>query len=403
MQNARGVLEHAWQTEVFTATDAMASVGLTRATIIGICDDLVAGGWLEERELDETARKGRPARRYALRERAGFVAGIDAGTDHIGARVADLRGRVIGSADVRTPARSTLGSWNAADGGERRRLTHEVVERALSAAGVNRSMLLAVTLGVPAPVDAAGLSPEGKNGFWAAMNPNFGAAFADAAPIVTVENDANLVAIAERASVHGQGRDVSSYIAMLVGEGIGSGLMIDGHLVRGRRGGAGEMRFLDYVDGVGTANGLALQARRWAEDAIRSGEAGIESPLGRLDLATLTEHDVARAAESGDTVAQRILDRLAERLARICIVLGDVLDVDRVVVGGAMVDSLPMVIGDAARLVAESGDPTAPDLRASALGAEAVATGAIEHALSLVRERALELRPAARPLANPVL
>jgi predicted NBD/HSP70 family sugar kinase len=403
--NARGILEHAWETDVFTATDAMASVGLTRATIIDICDDLVARGWLEERELDESevARKGRPARRYALRERAGFVVGIDAGFDHIGARVADLRGTVVGSVEVSIAARSPRSTHRLADATERRRLISQVFEQALDDAAIAAGPLLAITLGVPAPVDDSGRSPEGKNGFWGEMNPDVGRDFHSRAPLVTVENDANLAAIAERSVPDGGGCDVDSYIAMLVGEGIGSGLMIDGRLVRGRRGGAGEMRFLDYVDGVGTANGLGLQARRWAIDALASGELAAESALGRLGADTLTERDIAHAALSGDAVAQSILERLAERLARICIVLGDLLDVDRVIIGGALPRSLPTVIESAARIVEGSGDPTAPEVMASALGDDEVSIGAVEHALALVKERALELVPDARPLTRPAV
>ncbi|PWC06692.1 ROK family protein [Mycetocola zhujimingii] len=400
--NARTVLEHAWQTRVFTASDVMASVGLTRSTVIGVCDELVDKGWLDE--LDDaqgTGRKGRPARRYALRERAGVVVGIDAGYDRMSARVADLRGVSLGTAEVRIPARSPNSVDRLADADERRRLALETFDRAMAASGVDRSRVLALTLGVPAPVDDRGRSPEGQSGFWAVMNPDFSRAFEDVAPIVTVENDANLAAIAERATGTGQGRDVGSYISMLVGEGIGSGLMIEGRLVRGRRGGAGEMRFLDYVDGVGSANGLALLARRWALDALAAGEVDARSPLGSVNPQALTESDVAQAAELGDAVARGILDRLAERLARICIVLGDLLDVDRVIVGGDLAESLPAVIAGAALRVAGSGDPTAPELVASRLGGGAVSVGAVEHALSLVRERALVLEPGARTTAEP--
>jgi predicted NBD/HSP70 family sugar kinase len=377
----------------------MASVGLTRSTVIGVCDDLMAQGWLEELGDDHDSgalRKGRPARRYVLRERAGFVGGIDASYDRITARVADLRGTVLGSAQEKIAARSPKSVDRVADAAERKRLVSKVVERAVDAAGVDASELLAITVGVPAPVDEHGRSPEGTHGFWARMNPRLGDLLAGRAPIVLVENDANLVAMAERWSSEGGGRDVDSYIAMLVGEGIGSGLIIDGRLVRGRRGGAGEMRFLDYVDGVGSADGLALQARRWAIEAVASGEASAESALGRVDIDTLSEDDVERAAGAGDAVAQSIVERLSARLARICIVLGDLLDVDRILIGGALTSSLPSVIGGASRLVAESGDPTAPEIVASALGADAVSAGAVEHALSLVRERALDLDLASR-------
>jgi predicted NBD/HSP70 family sugar kinase len=167
--------------------------------------------------------------------------------------------------------------------------------------------------------------------------------------------------------------------------------MIDGRLVRGRRGGAGEMRFLDRVHGVGSPEGLALLARLWATKAIESGTLPRESLLGRLDPSSLREGDVAQAATAGDPAAVDIIERLASRLARICLVLGDVLDVDLVVVGGAAARSLPAVIEEAADILARSDDPTVPRLAGSALGAAEVSSGAVEHALELVRSRALEL------------
>jgi predicted NBD/HSP70 family sugar kinase len=396
MLNARRVLEHAWHADVLTASDLMAATGLTRATVIGVCDHLVELGWLEELDNARAGgnyRKGRPARRYTLRNRAAAVVGVDAGYDRMSAVVADLRGRVLGRGDVRIAAGTPESVDRLADAATRRRLAHSVFDEALAESGIDASSILAMTVGVPSPIDAAGASPSHPSGFWQLMNPGLLEEFAGCAPLLTVENDANLAAIAERSSSEGRGRDVDSYIALLVGEGIGAGLMIDRRLVRGRRGGAGEMRFLDYVDGVRSANGLALMARQWGSQAIRSGDLPPDSLLARLDPETLTERDVTDAATSGDEAAAGILERLAERLARICIVLGDLLDVDRVIVGGAVTASLPTVIERAARLIAASGDPTAPELLPSALGLEAVGTGAVEHALSLVREQALDLAP----------
>jgi predicted NBD/HSP70 family sugar kinase len=396
MLNARRVLERAWESDVLTASDLMAATGLTRATVIGVCDHLVELGWLEElgnARAGGDYRKGRPARRYALRNSAAAVVGVDAGYDRMSGIVADLRGRVLGRADVRIPAGTPESVDRLADAASRRRLARFVFDEALAESGVDASRILALTVGVPSPIDAEGASPSHPSGFWQLMNPGLLEEFAGCAPLLTVENDANLAAIAERSSSEGRGRDIDSYIAMLVGEGIGAGLMIDRRLVRGRRGGAGEMRFLDYVDGVRSANGLALMARQWGSQAIRSGDLPPESLLAQLDPETLNEREVTDAAGAGDGAAAAILERLAERLARICIVLGDLLDVDRVIVGGAVTASLPTVIERAASLVSASGDPTAPELLPSALGLEAVGTGAVEHALSLVRERALDLTP----------
>lgn len=399
--NARRVLEHAWRVGAFTASDAMNDTGLTRSTVIGVCDELMQQGWLDElgdaREVGDYI-KGRPARRYALRDRAAVVIGVDADYQRITATVADLRGHQIGHASVDIPAANHTRIESAADSDTRRSLARAAVRCALASGGIDPSAALAITIGVPAPVDADGDSPT-EDAFWALTNPGYAELFADDAQIVTVENDANLVAIAEQSAPDGGGREVDSFIALLVSERIGAGLMIDRRLVRGRRGGAGEMRFLDHVDGVGSADGIASLARQWAADSLREGHLPPDSRLARLDPRSLDERAVARAAAEGDHAADGIIDRLAERLARICLVLGDLLDVDRIIVGGPGATSLPVVIERAGSILERSDDPTAPELVASTLGPEAVGRGAIEHALALVRDRAIDLVPASRDVA----
>lgn len=400
--NAQRVLEYAWGVRAFTASDVMSSTGLTRSTVIGVCDELVRTGWLTELSDARAVgdyQKGRPARRYSLHDDAAVVIGVDAGYDRMSATVADLRGKPLGRADAPIPASTPQSIDRLADAEERRAMARRVVDDALESAGVEPGTPLALTIGVPAPVDAHGTSPVYDTGFWQLVNPGLGEVLADSARIVTVENDANLAAIAEQSSADGRGKDVDAYIAMLVGEGIGAGLMIDRRLIRGRRGGAGEMRFLDHVEGVGSPNGLGLLARLWATEAILGGDLPAHSAMGLLHPESLNESDVARAAESGDAAAAAILERLAARLAQICFVLGDLLDVDRIIIGGSVVESLPTVIQRADAILAESDDPTAPELVASALGAAAVCTGAVEHALSLVRERAFELLPRTRSVA----
>jgi predicted NBD/HSP70 family sugar kinase len=394
------VLEFAWGEGPFTASDAMEATGLTRSTVIGVCDDLVADGWLEElgdARAVGAYTKGRPARRYALRSRAGLVVGIDAGYDHVSASVADLRGEILGRGGAMIPAAGPERVERLADAQQRRRLARAAFEEAVRRVGAHPGEVMAITIAVPAPVDAHGASPA-EDWFWSLMNPGYVDLFLDAAPIVVAENDANLAAIAERSAPSGSGRDVDSFIALIVAEGLGAGLMIDGRLVRGRRGAAGELRFLDHVDGVGSADGVALLARRWAIEAIHAGLPA-DSGLGRLDPETLDEAAVGRAAAGGDAVATDIVDRLAARLARICLVLGDLLDVERIIVSGAAAESLPMVMARAANLLDESDDPTAPELRTSELGSDCVTAGAIEHALALVRARALDLEVASRGAA----
>ena len=55
--NARRVLEHAWRADAFTASDVMTATGLTRSTVIGVCDELdVITRWHVE-SLDRRIRR----------------------------------------------------------------------------------------------------------------------------------------------------------------------------------------------------------------------------------------------------------------------------------------------------------------------------------------------------------
>jgi predicted transcriptional regulator len=96
--NANAVLACLRTTGVATGTDLMEWTGLTRASVIAVCEDLIRRGWLAELDSPRSAgpHKGRPARRFELNARAGFVLGIDIGAATTTAAVADLRGTVVG-------------------------------------------------------------------------------------------------------------------------------------------------------------------------------------------------------------------------------------------------------------------------------------------------------------------
>ncbi len=75
------VLRHAWDVDAFTASDVIATVGVTRSTAIDVLDELTARRLLAEmpnaRAVGEYS-KGRPARRFAFQPGSGVVVGVDA-------------------------------------------------------------------------------------------------------------------------------------------------------------------------------------------------------------------------------------------------------------------------------------------------------------------------------------
>lgn len=378
--SAETLLDYAFAVHAFTATEAIDATGLTRSTVLGACEELVRLGWV--RELDDARaageyRMGRPARRYELDTDAGVVVGVDAGQHRVSVLVADLRGVVLGRAS------GTLGE-SGLDVPVRLRVLAETIGAALADAGADPTRVLVTVVGIPAPVDAAGASP-GDGGFWDRMNPGFTGAVPNGR--VVVENDANLAALAERPS-----SGEASFAALLSGERFGAGLVVDGVLLRGAHGGAGEMRVLEIVDGVGSSDGIGATARTLVVEAAVAGELPVGGPLGPESDAAA----VFAAARTGDSVAVSIVHRLGDRLARVCVLLASLLDIDRVVVAGAIAAPAAAVI-DRARELLDGGhfDPV-PEIVASSLGADVVVLGAVEHAVDAVRADPLSfaVRPA---------
>ncbi|WP_205327183.1 ROK family protein [Glycomyces sp. YM15] len=387
--NAAAVLDYAWDRGAFTASDAIEATGLTRSTVIALADDLVERGWFCELPNARAAgeyRKGRPARRYELRSSAGVVVGVDAGQHCVTAAVADLRGRELARAYTEIDEDSAEQRLTVAD---------TVIAKALGDIGLQERSILCVTVGVPAPTDLHGVSPEGEQGFWSRMNPGFAAHLRERGErsgwLIEVENDANLAALAEGAL--GAGVGASSYITLMTGERLGAGYVVDGHLVRGKRGAAGELRLLSLVEGVGSTQGIAALLRTWALEARASGTVDASSPILKTPEAKLGAEVVFRTAESGDPAALALLDRMAERLARICAVLGGLLDVERIVFSGAVADSLGLLLPRTAARLDELTHSPAPDLAASTLHGGVVSTGAVVRALQIVRANAIALEP----------
>ncbi|MGO2774484.1 MAG: ROK family protein, partial [Brachybacterium tyrofermentans] len=188
--------------------------------------------------------------------------------------------------------------------------------------------------------------------------------------------------------------------ALLVGERVGAGLIVDGRLLHGALGGAGEMRFLETVlqDDIG-AEGVGSLARRWTLESLA---AGRESPLlAALPAESLTAVDVFAAAQAGDALARDVLDRIGERIARIAAILVSLLGIERIVLAGAVASSLEPVLVRAREVLPDIAYAPFPELVASGLGRDAVVRGAIEHALTRLREDPLELLEPLKPPDSP--
>jgi predicted NBD/HSP70 family sugar kinase len=388
--NARVLLDLLWQQppgETVTANELIAASSLTRATVLGVCDELVDQGWLAEVAHESGAgapARGRPARRFRFRQDAGYVVGIDVGFRHASCAVADLHGRVAARREVDFGADSTRAGARVAQ-------IRRLVDETLAAAAVREAAVLAACFGVAAPVDSRGASPSDE-AFWVTVR-------IDPAQILAahagwdclIENDANLAALAEREGLPAD----ASYVALLVGERFGAGIVDNGRLLHGHAGGSGEMHYLHLVEGVGAPDALARLARRWATEALDAGAVTTLASAPR-DAGAPSAEAVLAAAQAGDPVAVDIADRMADRLARVVATLASLANPEVVVLGGSITPELgPVLDGLGDRLTALT--PVPPRVVPSTHGGDIVLVGAVRAALDHVVERAVGLRLPAAP------
>jgi glucokinase len=159
-----------------------------------------------------------------------------------------------------------------------------------------------------------------------------------------LENDADAGAVAEFR--FGAGRGTEHMIFLTMGTGLGAGIIAGGSLYRGATGNAGEIGHVRLsetgpvgyhkagsVEGWASGGGMAQIAVQEVKAAV---QRGTHTELGAaLDQkGIIAAKDVAEAAERGDRVAAHILEISAFRLGQTLAVLVDVLNPERIVIGG---------------------------------------------------------------------
>ena len=134
-----------------------------------------------------------------------------------------------------------------------------------------------------------------------------------------VDNDVNTLTVAEQ--WFGRGHGVDNFVVVTVGEGVGPGAVVDGRLYRGAKGAAGEIGHM-RLDGEDVACRCGEQGcveatssdgavRRYLAEALERGEP---SAIPGHSTSSITIAAVREAAEGGDDVAARALERAGRNL-----------------------------------------------------------------------------------------
>jgi fructokinase len=152
---------------------------------------------------------------------------------------------------------------------------------------------------------------------------------------VRMANDANCFALSE--AVDGAGQGAAVVFGVIVGTGTGAGVVVDGRVLRGRQGIAGEWGHnpLPWAEGDELPGPECYCGKRGCIETWLSGPGFAREHARRTGAHPSAEEIVARAS-AGEPEAVRSVERYADRMARSLATVIDVLDPDVIVLGGGM-------------------------------------------------------------------
>jgi glucokinase len=274
-------------------------------------------------------------------------------------------------------------------------LIDQLVEAVQEASEAAPAPVLAVGLGIPCLVDpATGVALDSNH------LPLHGVAIRDVLTErlglpVAVDNDGNAALLAE--SRLGEARGARNAIMLTLGTGIGGGLLVDGRLVHGHRGAAGELGHI-IVDADGPPCPGSCPNHGCLEALVSGHAIGVEglrlarlAPNGALGRALDSGREITGAlvtelAHDGDPAAGDVMRLMGERLGLGVVSLVNIFNPEVVVVGGGAIAAGELLLAPAREVVAARALPiNRADVRlvSARFGAESGMLGAACMALDV--------------------
>ncbi len=277
---------------------------LSPATVSVITADLLDDGLVREiaeSGVTATRRRGRPRTLLEINPAAAFAVGIKVSMHQTAVSLTNFVGDVLVSDSVTVRADREAQETIA-------RTCEARVSEILASADIDPDLVLGVGVGVPGFVEyRSGVVRWGP--LFADRDVPLRAIIEHQTGLKTfVDNDANMIALAEK--WFGRGRDQPTLLVITVEHGVGMGLIIDGRLHRGARGFGAEVGHTKIV--VGGADCRCGQRgclEAYVSDyAIARDLAAAGTPIDMTDPIAVHEAIDAsiRAADGGDTRAAEV-------------------------------------------------------------------------------------------------
>ena len=235
-----------------------------------------------------------------------YVVGIDIGGTNTVFGIVDARGNVLASNSIKTAKHAKIEDY-----------VEELYQELTRLIDANNATdkILGIGIGAPNANYFSGMIEGSVNLPWPTPIPLADLVSEKFGIPVTITNDANAAAIGEM--TYGAARGLKDFIMSTLGTGVGSGIVINGQLVYGHDGNAGELghvvikRNNGRLCGCGrtgcleaycSATGVARTAREFLEARTEP------SLLRNLPIEDITSKDVYDAAVAGDKLAKDIFE-----------------------------------------------------------------------------------------------
>ena len=242
-----------------------------------------------------------------------YVVGIDIGGTNTVFGIVDARGTVLASSSIKTRKHADINDYISELHVELSKLI-ETNEAEGKIAGIG--------IGAPNANYFTGMISDGVNLPWPTPIPLADLISEKFGLPVAITNDANAAAIGEM--TYGAARGMKDFIMITLGTGVGSGIVVNGQMVYGHDGFAGELGHVimkrhngrlcgcgrtGCLEAYASATGVARTAREFLD--ARTGE---QSLLRNIDIDSITSKDVFDAAVAGDKLAKDVFEFTGEIL-----------------------------------------------------------------------------------------
>lgn len=211
----------------------------------------------------------------------------------------------------------------------------------LAKAGLTVDDVLGIGVGIPGPVMKDGTVNGCVNLGWGVFNVE--KAFSENFHGISCKagNDANVAALGEY--FKGGGRGYSDMLMITLGTGVGGGIILNGQILAGATGGAGEIGHMpvapdntercncgknDCLELVASATGIVREAKKAMNNT--------DTPSPLRDMADITAKDVIDQAKAGDELALSVMDIMGDALAKCIADVACTVNMEAVVIGGGV-------------------------------------------------------------------